>query len=178
MWELSAQGRIFEKRDNAHRTPWTMRVHRKMHLTRPFLCSVRDCRRCFNTEEDLNEHRKLHQVDGFQCDHCYKKFSCQWRRTRHVSKIHQNLMKSLTIGFGLFYMTGVIQQRQKRRQMLTCLTRPRMWLPHSPLSDRENGNSCGLKASRSSSFQEATSVSWLQKKFCLSLSSAQTWENL
>ena len=44
----------------------TMRVHRKMHLTRPFLCSVRDC---FNTKEDLNEHRKLHQVDGFQCDH-------------------------------------------------------------------------------------------------------------
>ena len=38
-----------------------------------------------------------------------------------MSKIHQNLRKSSTIGFGLFYMTGVIQQRQKRRQMLTCL---------------------------------------------------------
>ena len=38
-----------------------------------------------------------------------------------MSKIHQNLRKSSTIGFGLFHMTGVIQQRQKRRQMLTCL---------------------------------------------------------
>ena len=99
----------------------TMRVHRKMHLTRPFLCSVMDCRRCFKTEEDLNEHRKLHQVDGFQCDHCDKKFSRRWQRTRHVSKIHQNVRKSSTIGFGLFHMAGVIQQRQKGRQMMTCL---------------------------------------------------------
>ena len=26
MWELFAQGRIFEKRDNAHRTPWLHKV--------------------------------------------------------------------------------------------------------------------------------------------------------
>ena len=112
-----------------------------MHLTRPFLCSVRDCRRCFNTEEDLNEHRKLHQVDGFQCDHCYKKFSCRWRRTRHVSKIHQNLMKSLTVGFGLFHMTGVIQQRQKGRQMMTCLKEGCDFQTRIYQTEK-NGNSC------------------------------------
>ena len=99
----------------------TMRIHRKMHLTRPFLCRVEDCRRCFKTQQDLDEHQKFHQVDGFQCDLCDKKFRRRWERTRHMVKMHQNVKRSSTIGFGLFNMTGVIQRRQKGRQMMTCL---------------------------------------------------------
>ena len=98
----------------------TMSDHRKMHVTRPHLCSMADCRRCFRTEEELMEHQKCHQVDGFQCEHCDKKFRLRYQRTRHLVRIHQNVRRRSTIGFGLFNVAGVIQQRQKGRKMMTC----------------------------------------------------------
>ena len=98
----------------------SIRVHRKMHLQNPFLCREKNCRRCFKSEDLLREHQKLHQADGFQCDHCEMKFRHKYERTRHVIRIHQNVRRKSTIGFGLFNMAGVIQQRQKGRTMMTC----------------------------------------------------------
>ena len=92
-----------------------------MHLTRPHLCSVEGCRRCFKTEEELKEHQTHHKVDGFQCEHCDKIFRFRYQRTRHVVRIHQNVRRKSTIGFGLFNVAGAIQQRQKGRKMMSCL---------------------------------------------------------
>ena len=98
-----------------------IRAHRQMHLTRPHLCSVGGCRRCFKTEEELKDHQKFHKVDGFQCEHCDKKFRLRYERTRHMVRIHQNVRRKSTIGFGLFNVAGAMQQRQKGRKMMSCL---------------------------------------------------------
>ena len=90
-----------------------------MHLTCPHLCSVGDCRRCFKTEEELKDHQKFHKVDGFQCEHCNKIFRLRYKRMRHVVRIHQNVRRKLTIGFGLFNVDGAIQQIQKGRKMMS-----------------------------------------------------------
>ena len=98
----------------------SMRLHRRMHISHPYLCRVGDCRRCFKTQELLQDHLQHHKVDGFQCEHCDKKFRHRYERTKHVIKIHQNVRRRSTIGFGLFNIAGVIQQRQKGRTMMTC----------------------------------------------------------
>ena len=98
----------------------SIKNHRRMHVMKPFLCRVENCKSCFETEDLLREHLKLHE-DGFiKCDHCEKKFRRPYQRTRHVIRVHQSLRRRSTIGFGLFQMAGVIQQRKKGRTMMTC----------------------------------------------------------
>ena len=88
-----------------------------MHLTHPQLGRVGDCRKCFKSEELLIEHQKDHlgQVDGFQCDHCDKKFTKQFPRTRHVIRIHQNVKRRSTIHHRLLPQVVLLLPRHQRR---------------------------------------------------------------
>ena len=97
-----------------------MRAHHRIHITRPHLCRVGDCKRCFKSDEELQNHMKYHLVEGYPCEHCDMKFRHRYERTRHVIRIHRNVRRSSSIGFGLFGMAGVILQRKKGREMISC----------------------------------------------------------
>ena len=113
---------------------WSIRVHRKMHLTHPHLCRVGDCRKCFKSEELLIEHQKDHlgQVDGFQCDHCDKKFTKQFPRTRHVIRIHQNVKRRSTIHHRLLPQVVLLLPRHQRRVGVLHSSRHHLQPRHHP----------------------------------------------
>ena len=105
-----------------------------MHLTHPHLCRVGDCRKCFKSEELLIEHQKDHlgQVDGFQCDHCDKKFTKQFPRTRHVIRIHQNVKRRSTIHHRLLPQVVLLLPRHQRRVGVLHSSRHHLQPRHHP----------------------------------------------
>ena len=64
--------------------------------TSPILISaVRgDCRRCFRTEVELQDHQKLHSDGSLKCDHCEKTFKLRYEKTRHMRRIHTQVMRT------------------------------------------------------------------------------------
>ena len=67
----------------------SMKSHKNMHQERPFLCKEENCRKCFKSEEELNQHTRFHLMKGFKCDVCDKTFRENYQKTRHMLAIHQ-----------------------------------------------------------------------------------------
>ena len=67
----------------------SMKSHKNMHQERPFLCKEENCRKCFKSEEELDQHTRVHLMNGFKCDVCDKTFRENYQKTRHMLAIHQ-----------------------------------------------------------------------------------------